>query len=340
MMRGKYAAVIALSASALVLAIGMGSVWIPPGDIVRILGYKLCDISLPETVTEISVNIMLKLRLPRALLAFLVGGALSASGAAMQSVLRNPLASSYTLGVSSGASFGASLVILMGITVPGLEAFTLPLMGVLFGLGTIILAVAVSSRLDGRMANNTIILIGMVFSLFINAVTSLLSFIFRSHMQRLNLWQMGSFSMKDWHAVAILAPIVILGIFYVTLRHRELDMMTFSEDQAQSMGVPVKRVKWLMLVASALLTGSAIAFTGIIGFIDLIAPHVARRFFGSRHKVIIPVSALRGGLFMALCDLAARTLASPFEIPVGIVTALIGGPFFAYVYFKRKKSIC
>jgi iron complex transport system permease protein len=258
----------------------------------------------------------------------------------MQSVLRNPLASSYTLGVSSGASFGASHVILRGITVSGLEAFTLPFMGVLFGLGTIILAVAVSSRLDGRMANNTIILIGMVFSLFINAVTSLLSYIFRDHMQRLNLWQMGSFSMKDWHAVTILAPIVILGVFYVTRRHRELDMMTFGEEHAQSMGVPVKRVKWRMLVMSALLTGSAIAFTGIIGFVDLIAPHVARRFFVSRHKAVIPVSALMGGMFMALCDLAARTLASPLEIPVGIVTALIGGPFFSYVYFKRKKSIC
>jgi iron complex transport system permease protein len=257
----------------------------------------------------------------------------------MQSVLKNPLASSYTLGVSSGASLGASRIILLGITIPGLSMLALPTMGFLFGLGTILFAVAVASRLDGRMENNTIILIGIVFSLFINAVTMLMSSLAREHMQRLIFWQMGSFSMKDWPAVLILMPVTTLGILLVVHYHRELDMMTFGEEQAQSMGVPLKRLKWLMLILTAALTGSAISCVGTIGFVDLIAPHVVRKIFGARHRVVGPMAALTGGLFMVLCDLVARTIISPQEIPVGVVTALIGGPFFAYIYFKRKVSM-
>jgi len=330
---------IALSIIALVLGIGVGSVWIPPKDIVNILGYKLFSATLNPDIPDITVSILWNLRLPRALLAFLVGGALSASGAVMQSVLKNPLASSYTLGVSSGASLGASLVIILGVTLPGFDWFTLPFMGFIFGLGTIVLAVAVAARLDGRMENNTIILIGIVFSLFANAVTTLLSSMAREHMQRLAFWQMGSFSMKDWSAVFIITPIMLVSTLLLVHYHRELDMMTFGEEQAQAMGVSLKRVKWVLLMITAALTGSAISFVGIIGFVDLIAPHVVRRLFGSRHRIVIPVSALVGGLFMVLCDLVARTILSPQEVPVGVVTALIGGPFFAYVYFKRKANM-
>lgn len=330
---------ILLGVAALLLGVGVGSVWISPGDIVRILSHKLFGAKLPEVISDVSVSILWKLRMPRALLAFLVGGALSASGAVMQSILKNPLASSYTLGVSSGASLGASLVLLLGITLPVLSVFTLPLMGFLFGLGTIFLAVAVASRLDGRMENNTVILIGMVFSLFANAVTMLMSSLAREQLHQLVFWQMGSFSMKDWSAVLILAPIVALSLLAIVHYHRELDMMSFGEEQAKSMGVPTKRLKWLMLILTAVLTGSAISFAGIIGFIDLVAPHVARRIFGARHRIAVPMAALIGGLFMVLCDLVARTIISPQEIPVGVVTALIGGPFFAYVYFRRKASM-
>lgn len=335
-LRSKVWVTLSLAALALLLGMGVGSVWIPPGDVAGILGHQLFGAPLPQGVSDVAVSILWKLRLPRALLAFWVGAALSASGAVMQSMLKNPLASSYTLGVSSGASLGACLVILFGVSLPGLAGFTLPAMGFAFGLGSIVLAVAVAARLDGGMQNNTIILIGIVFSLFANAVTTLLSALAREQMQRLLFWQMGSFSMKDWTPVLILAPVTLLGLALILHRHRELDMMTFGEEQAQSMGVPMKRMKWFMLVLTAALTGSAISFVGIIGFIDLIAPHVARRLFGSSHRILVPMAALMGGLFMVLCDLVARTALSPQEIPVGVVTALIGGPFFAYVYFKPK----
>ncbi|MCL2664765.1 MAG: iron ABC transporter permease [Defluviitaleaceae bacterium] len=331
---------IAICAAFVVLMFGiaLGSVYIPPGDILSVITHSVFGAALPEGFRAATVSIVWNLRIPRALLAFIAGGALSVSGAVMQSVLRNPLASSYTIGVSSGASLGACIVILYGVTLPLIGAFTLPFMGFAFGLGTILLAIAFAARMDRGMENNTIILAGMVFSLFVNAVTTLMTALTREHMQRLIFWQMGSFSMMGWSAVLILAPVALAGALLVTHYNRELDMMTFGEEQAKSMGVNLKRVKWVLLVTAAMLTGSTIAFAGVIGFVDLVAPHIVRRLFGSSHRLVIPMSAVFGGAFMVICDLAARTLIPPNELPVGAVTALIGAPFFAYIYFKRAKA--
>jgi len=320
----------------IVLGVAFGSVWIPPGVIWEVITYRIMGTELPEHVSQAAVAIVWNLRLPRTLLAFVVGAALSVSGAVMQSVLRNPLASSYTLGVSSGASLGAGVVILYGVTIPLLGAMSLPLLGFAFGLGTIVLVISFASRIDGRMENNTIILTGMVFSLFVNALTTLLSALQREHLQRLVLWQMGSFSMRDWQAVFILAPIAITGALFVAHYNRELDMMTFGEEQAKTMGVNLKRVKWLLLIVAAAITGSSVAFVGVIGFVDLVAPHIVRRIFGVSHRYVVPLSAVFGGAFMVLCDLVARTVVSPSELPVGAVSALVGAPFFAYIYFARR----
>ena len=176
----------------------------------------------------------------------------------------------------------------------------------------------------------------MVFALFINAITTLLFALFREGTQRMVLWQMGSFSMRDWDTVYILAPVVLIGIALVYLRKRELDVMTFGEEQAQSIGVNVRSVKLILLVVAAALTGSTIAFVGVIGFVDLVAPHIVRKIFGASHRVVIPMSAVVGGAFMVLADLAARTITAPVELPVGAVTALIGAPFFAYIYFSKR----
>jgi len=316
--------------------VAVGSVFIPPGVIFQIIGSKISGADLPEAVKPATVSILWNLRIPRALLAFIAGGALSVSGAVMQSVLRNPLASSYTIGVSSGASLGAGIVILYGFSIPALGALTLPLTGFVFGFATILLAIALASRLDGQMENNTIILVGMVFSLFVNALITLMSALSRDHMQRLIFWQMGSFSMRDWQAVYILAPVVAAGTLFILRYHREMDIMTFGEEQAKVTGVNLRTVKWALLTASAAVTGSVIAFVGVIGFVDLVAPHIVRKLFGASHRVVIPMSAVFGGAFMVICDLAARTVAAPSELPVGAVTALLGAPFFAYIYFSKR----
>lgn len=193
--------------------------------------------------------------------------------------------------------------------------------------------------MDKSLETNTIILVGMVFSLFVNAMLTLVTAMARDHLAQLTYWQMGSFSLKDWSNVIILFPLVLIGVILIQNFSKEMDIMTFGEDQAFTMGVDVHKVKWSLLSLSAALTGSAVAFVGVIGFIDLIAPHVVRKIFGSSHKIVIPMSMLFGGSFMVICDLVARTIISPSELPVGAITALIGAPFFAYVYFSRRKGL-
>lgn len=321
----------------IIMGIGIGSVFISPLNILLIFLNKLFNLSLPEGFDSVHTGLVWNMRLPRVLLAFLVGAALSVSGTVMQSVLKNPLASSYGLGVSSGAGLGAALVIITGLSA-GAGIFLLPLTGLLFGLAAVFSAILFANAIDRKMSNNTIILTGMVISLFINAMMTSLAAASPQHSQRILLWQLGSFSMKEWSFVGILLPVVLFGTLFFTRFARELDIMTFGEEQASALGIELKRLKWLFIGVTALLTGTAVAFVGIIGFVDLIAPHIVRRFFGASHKYVIPISALFGGTFMVASDLIARTVASPSEIPIGSVTALVGAPFFIYVYFKTRRK--
>ncbi len=323
---------------ALTASIGIGSVGISPPDILAILLHKLFGLPLREEVDAITVSILWNIRLPRTLLAFFVGGALAASGTVMQSVLNNPLASSYTLGVSSGASLGAAAVMVLGISIPFLGMFTLPLLASVCGLLTVLLAMGFSARLDRNMENQTIILVGMVLSLFVNALLTMVTALSREHLQQLVFWQMGSFSSRDWSHVAILFPVTLIGCLLLLRYTREMDIMTFGEEQALSVGVELKRIKLILIILSALLTGTAVAFVGVIGFVDLIAPHVVRKLFGASHRLVVPMAVLFGGAFMTLADLLSRTVISPSELPVGAVTALIGAPFFAYIFFKKRKK--
>jgi len=322
----------------LLLGMGVGSVSIGVGDMVAIVRSHLSGAPLPERIPAITASILWSLRMPRAIMAFLVGASLAASGAAMQSVLRNPLASSYTLGVSSGASLAVAAVILSGFTLPLFQGYTLALSGFLGGLATVFLAMGLAGRFDRNLENTTVILIGMVLSLFVNAVLTLLTAFSGEHLQQLIFWQMGSFAGLGWANCGLVAVVTLLGTLALTRFGRELDLMTFGEEQALSAGVELKKVKLLVIALCALLTGSAVAFAGVIGFIDLIAPHVVRRLFGSNHRLVIPMSALFGGGFMVIADLISRTIVSPAEMPVGAVTALVGAPFFAWVYFRRRRG--
>lgn len=321
----------------LVLAVGVGSVYIEPLNILAIIYSKIFHQPITIDIKDNLISIIWDIRLPRVLVAFLVGGALAVSGSIMQSILKNPLASSYTLGVSSGASVGAGLVIITGFTIPLLGNFTLPFVGLLCGLLTVYLVINFTARIDKNMENTTIILVGMVFSLFINAITTIITALSGENLQRLISWQMGSFSLKSWTDVRVLVIIFIICYVILIRYTKELDIMSFGEEQALAIGIEVKKTKWILLILSASLTGSAIAFAGVIGFIDLIAPHVVRKIFGSTHKLVLPMSMLFGGTFMVVCDLVARIIIPNSELPVGAVTALIGAPFFAYVYFTKRK---
>ncbi len=329
---------LALALIALALGVAIGSVGISLPDLIAVLGHKLFGMALSEEISPVTVSILWTIRFPRAVMAFLVGASLAASGTVMQSVLRNPLASSYTLGVSSGASLLAAIVIVSGFTLPAIGQYTLPLFGFLGGLITVFLAMALAMRFDRNLENQTIILVGMVLSLFVNAMLTLVTALSDDHLSRLVYWQMGSFSGQTWSNCGLVLSILLVCLVVLLKYAREMDLMTFGEEQALSAGVDLQRVKLILIAVSALMTGTAVSLAGVIGFVDLIAPHVVRKFFGSNHRLVVPASALFGGAFMALADMVGRTALAPQELPVGAVTALIGAPFFAYIYFRRRRA--
>lgn len=321
----------------LLLGIGIGSVSLSLPDMIAILKGRVFDAALPEHITPIMDSILWNIRMPRAIMAFFAGAALSVSGTVMQSVLRNPLSSSYTLGVSSGASLAAAIVIITGFTLPLLSGYTMVFCGFMGGLIAVFGAMGLAMRFDRNLENSTVILVGMVLSLFVNALLTLVTALSKEHLQQLTFWQMGSFSGQSWQNCGVIGVLVLLGTIFLMGYGREMDLMTFGEEQALSAGVELKKVKFLLIAVSALLTGAAVSFSGVIGFVDLIAPHVVRKIFGSNHRLAVPMSALFGGSFMVIADLVSRTIMAPQELPVGAVTALIGAPFFAYVYFHGRR---
>lgn len=321
----------------ILIGIGVGSVSIPPLDIIQILKSFFFGSPLSETIEEIHYGMVTGIRFPRVLMAFLTGAALSMSGTVMQSVLKNPLASSYGLGVSSGAGLGASIVMITGIGANWFGALCLPVVGTFFGLLAVTIAVGFSACMDRSQSNNTIILSGMVVSLFLNAIMNIIAAASPDNTRKILLWQLGTFSGKDWKSIFILAVVLVICLILFQKHSTELDIMTFGEEQALTMGVNLKKEKNFLILLTAFLTGTAVSFSGIIGFVDLIAPHVVRKFFGSSHKWVLPMSALFGGSFMIICDLVGRTIIAPSEISVGSITALIGAPFFLYVYFMSRR---
>ena len=323
----------------LIICIGtsIGSSNISIMDIISIIVHKVFNINLLDGIEAKEVAIIWSIRLPRVLLAFCVGGALAASGAVVQSILKNSLASPYTLGVSSGASLGVGLLVVSGVTIPFIGNFSMPLVGFLCSLLTMTIVLLFASKVDKKLSNNTIILTGMVFSLFFNAALTTLTALFTKKMESVTLWQMGSFSMRGWSYLKAGIPFFLIGIIGIMLFVKEMDVLTFGEDQAKAIGVETEKVKRYLFLFVAILTGAAVAISGTIGFVDLIAPHLVRKVFGSKHSYVIPMSVVFGGCLMVITDLISRTIIVPSELPVGAVTAMIGAPFFAYLYFKKSK---
>jgi iron complex transport system permease protein len=254
-------------------------------------------------------------------------------------MLKNALASPYILGISAGASLGTALVMLTGFVLPVIGTFTLPAAGFVFALGTVIVVLACAAKLDSTLSSNTVILFGMVFSLFVNAILTVTVSMFHEELKTLVLWQMGSFALKGWPYLRLLLPFVVVGGVGVFREHRALDLLSFSDDEAASLGVETRIVRPRLFFLAALLTGATVALCGAIGFVDLIAPHLARRLVGPRHCYALPLSFLLGGTLLVASDLVARRVLSPSELPVGAVTALLGAPFFVVLYFRKGRSI-
>ena len=323
-----------LTLATMLLCVCAGSASIPLSDTLRILGSALRG--TPETGTL--AGIIPRVRLPRVLCVTLMGASLSLCGAAMQGLLRNPLADGSTLGVASGASLGAAAAIVLGISFPGLplSGTTLCAMGAAFLSLWLILTLAWG--LDQSLSTNTIILIGIIFSMFISAWLNVLVTFAVERLRSITFWTMGSLAAASYqNALLLLVALVLCG--GALLRHGEtLNLFTLGEEQAAHLGVPVRRIKLKVMILVSVLIGVCVSIGGSIGFVGLVTPHILRMLVGPNHRRLLPASLFGGAIFLLLCDLAARTLLSPLELPVGVVTSIIGAAVFVSVFIRQRRG--
>lgn len=288
---------------------------------------------------EAAANILWNIRMPRVVLAGLVGAALAIAGAAFQGLLKNPLADPYTLGVSSGASVGAVMTLFFGISLPFLGNYTLPVMSMIGALITMLAVMAFAKLVDKAMKMETVILTGIIFSSFLGSLISLMIALTGEELRQIIGWLLGSVSMRGWPYVQMALPFILIGSFVLWLNRRELNAMLFGEERAQHLGVDVKKRKMMILVSGSVLTGAAVAVSGTIGFVGLVVPHMTRLVWGSDHRHVLPLSFINGAALLIVCDLVSRTIISPTELPIGVITAFIGAPVFAFIFFRQRKGV-
>ncbi len=319
------------------LGLFISSVSFPISTIVHIIVDQTVGLGWLDDVPRNEEMIIWNIRLPRVLLAFCVGASLALAGAAFQGLLRNPLADPYTIGVSSGAALGAVIVIFFQLSIAWLGIYTLPTVAIIGGFISL-LVVFILVRLSSRsMAIETIILAGIIVSAFIGAITSLLiSLGDRDAMTQIIYWLYGSVAMRSWDHVLLIIPFMIIGAFILFAHARELNALALGEEAAEHIGVDVKRGKIWILIGASLLTGSAVSVSGSIGFVGLVIPHLVRLLIGSNHRHVLPLSFLSGGSFLILADLMARTIIAPKELPIGVLTALVGAPVFSILLVKER----
>ena len=320
-----------LTLAVFVMCVSLGSVNIPLRDVWNaVFG--------GEVSRETYRSIVWWTRLPRVICAGLMGAALSLCGAAMQGLLRNPLADGSTLGVSSGAALGAALSIVLGITVPGLESAGPAAMAMLFSFGSLILILTLAWGIDRSFATYNIILIGVVFTMLVSALLSILITFSGEKLRSITYWTMGSLSGKSYEQDAVLLGGLLLFGVPLLLQSRELNAFAVGEENAQHVGVPVRRVKLTVMICSSALIGICVSIGGSVAFVGLIIPHMIRLAAGPNHRKLLPISMFAGASFLMLADLAARSALSPLELPIGVVTSLIGAVTFIVIFYRGRKG--
>ncbi len=321
---------------AILAAVAVGAVWISPWDSVRLFGWKLGLIARPRAIPDSSSVILFQLRLPRVLLAALVGAALASAGAVFQALFRNPMADPAIIGVSSGAALGAIGVILAGGGA-ALGGLGVPAAAFLGALGTAFLVYRLA-RIGPAVQVPTLLLAGIAVAAVIAAAISLVMTFSGEEIRAIYFWLLGGLGARGWQSLGVATPFVVAGVIVAAASAPDLNLTALGEERAAQLGLDVERFKRLMLATGALLTAAAVSVAGLIGFVGLMTPHMLRLVIGSDHRRLIPASIVGGAAFMVLADLAARTAVSPEEIPVGAVTAVIGGPFFLYLLRRERKA--
>jgi iron complex transport system permease protein len=312
-----------------VVSLGTGPAWLSPAEVLR---------ALAGEGPLASQAIILDIRLPRVVLGALVGASLGASGAAMQGLFRNPMADPYVVGISPGAALGAVIATAFGISAAGfLGLSAVPLAAFLGGLGAALTVVTLARR-GGRFPVADLLLVGLAVGAFAGAAYSfLLLRLDDGEIAGVLFWLLGSLAPANWGRVLAVLPYLVVATAGLLLLIRGLDVLSLGEEEAGYLGIRVDRLKLLAVALAALAASAAVAVSGVIGFVGLIVPHVARLFVGPRHALLLPVAGLWGAAFLMLADAAARTVISSAEIPVGVVTALCGAPFFLYLLRRSRK---
>ncbi len=310
-------------ATAGVLSLGVGAVGLAPR---AVLGALLA----PGAAEAAAVTIVWDLRLARALLAALVGAGLAGAGAAFQGMFRNPLADPFVIGVSGGAALGATLAIVAGERLGPAGGLLVPL-AAFAGAVLAVLAVYLIATASGAVGAGGLLLAGAALSTVLSALVSLLMLLNDRQLQEIFAWLLGGFSGRSWRHLWLSAPPLLIGLSALWLLARPLDALTGGEEAARSLGLPMGLARGAIVAAASLATAAAVAAGGIVGFVGLVAPHIARRLCGASHARLIPASALVGALLLLLADSAARTVVAPIELPVGVLTALVGGPVFLWL---------
>ncbi|MDD5095123.1 MAG: iron chelate uptake ABC transporter family permease subunit [Dehalococcoidia bacterium] len=334
-----------LLALVIIFAASLGSADIPFSTTWHILLFhfpeflvsKLPFLNIHYTFTDNTEIIIMDTRLPRIILAGLVGASLSIAGTTYQGIFRNPLADPYLIGVSQGALMGAAIAMLLPLGWSGMGDFgvvpPLAFAGAMVSV-SVVYAVARTGR---SLPVTTLILAGVAVGAFMASVTSYLMTT-NEELHGIVSWILGRFSLSNWDQVLVVLPFVVIGSLIIWLYSRPLNIMQLDEDQAQQLGIDVERVKLTLLICATLITAAAVSFCGTIGFVGIIVPHAARLVWGPDHRSLLPLAALSGAIFLILADTLARTVTDPSEIPVGVITAFIGAPFFLYLLRKKKRG--
>ncbi|WP_313802718.1 iron ABC transporter permease [Cytobacillus sp.] len=321
-----------------IVSLSLGSANLPLSHVWGIILHQLPYLEnvIDPNWAASSEQIILKVRLPRVFLAILVGACLSLAGAGFQGVLRNPLADPYTLGVASGSAVGAAFIILFGFHTILFGAWTIPLVAFVTGLISLLIVLRLAN-VQGKYKLETIILSGVVVSAFLGAIVSFMVSMSDQVVNEIVFWLMGSLALRGWSFAFVLMPYLAIGLVVLLSYGRTLNLFALGERQAAHLGVNIKRTRLVVLIVSTLITAAAVSIVGTIGFVGLVVPHLVRLLVGPDYRLLLPLTVIFGAIYVLWADTIARTLLSPTEIPLGVVTAVLGAPFFAYLLRRNKQ---
>jgi|LGVF01.1.fsa_nt_gb iron complex transport system permease protein len=322
----------------ILLLVTLGTASIPLDDILRIVGKKIPFLGRyidDSNIREAYKLIVLDLRFPRVIMAFIVGAGLASSGLIFQGVFRNPMADPYVLGVSSGAAFGATIVIILGINFTILS-FSSVSIGAFIGAALTTLFVFTIASFHKSKSTTILLLTGIAISFFLSSFISLLMTLNRDLIENIFFWTMGSVSTATWDKVGSIIIGTIIGLAIFIYYSRELNIILTGESNAIALGVDVKRVRKTLLYTASFVSALAVSVSGIIGFVGLIVPHAVRLVIGADNRKLLPMTIISGGIFLAISDGIARSIASPMEIPLGVITAFIGTPYFIFLLVRKR----